>query len=57
VPDNSRKIFDDASKVKSLEILEKEFADLAISIFKELQPYVYSYNPSVILNKQVILAN
>jgi hypothetical protein len=53
VPDGSRKIFDDENKVEALEILTKEFTDLANSIFKELKPYNSVYDSSEILNKIV----
>lgn len=53
VPDNSRKIFNDESKVRALEILSKECSDLAESIFKELKPFVGNYDSSVILNREV----
>lgn len=53
VPDGSRKIFDIEEKVKSLEILEKEFEDLALTIFKDLKPFMGNYDSSVILSKRV----
>jgi len=53
VPDGSRKIFDVAEKIQSLKILEKEFEDLAISIFKDLKPYINTYDSNVILSKRV----
>ncbi|MDD9158403.1 hypothetical protein PVK64_19750 [Aliivibrio sp. S4TY2] len=53
VPDKSRKVFDHDSKVKALEVLEKEFSDLALSIYKELNPYSENYDSSVILSKSI----
>ncbi len=53
VPDNSRKIFNDSSKVRALEILSKECSDLAEAIFKELKPFISNYDSSVILNREV----
>lgn len=53
VPDGSRKIFNVDKKVDALDILAKECEDLASSIFKELKPFQPTYDPSVIINKQV----
>lgn len=53
VPDGSRRIFDIEEKVKSLEILEKEFEDLALAIFKDLKPFINAYDSNVILSKRV----
>jgi hypothetical protein len=53
VPDGTRKIFDSEGKSSALEILTKEFSDLATAIFKELAPSGQSYNSETILNKAV----
>ncbi|BDX19220.1 hypothetical protein MFKK_20300 [Halopseudomonas aestusnigri] len=53
VPDQSRKIFDNDGKVEALSILSKEMDDLAISIFKELQPLRGAYDSSAILTKSI----
>ncbi|HBP6726065.1 TPA: hypothetical protein L6B36_03970 [Pseudomonas aeruginosa] len=53
VPDQSRKIFDNDGKVEALSILSKEMDDLAVSIFKELQPLRSAYDSSAILNKSI----
>jgi len=53
VPDASRKIFDSNLKYDALEILYKEIDDLAVSIFKELRPYIATYDSSVLTNKVV----
>ena len=53
VPDKSRRIFDNESKVKALDILSKECSDLAEAIFKELKPLTTHYDSSVILNRRV----
>ncbi len=53
VPDGSRKIFDAEEKTDALDILAKEYEDLASSIFKELKPFQSTYDPSVIVNKYV----
>lgn len=53
VPDQSRKIFDNDGKVEALSILSKEMDDLAVSIFKELQPLRSAYDSSAILTKSI----
>ncbi|MGB0849299.1 MAG: hypothetical protein ACPGSM_21365, partial [Thiolinea sp.] len=53
VPDGSRRIFNDEAKVRALNILSKECSDLAEAIFKELKPFTYNYDSSVILNREV----
>lgn len=53
VPDGSRKIFDIEEKVTSLEIIGKEFEDLALAIFKDLKPFMNSYDSSIVLGKRV----
>ena len=53
VPDQSRKIFDNDGKVEALSILSKEMDDLAVSIFKELQPLRSAYDSSAILTKAI----
>lgn len=53
VPDQSRKIFDNDGKVEALSILSKEMDDLAVSIFKELQPLRSTYDSSAILAKSI----
>jgi len=53
VPDGSRKIFDAEEKIDALSILAKECEDLASSIFKELKPFQFTYDPSVIVNRHV----
>lgn len=53
VPDDTRKIFDNSSKIEALEILSKEIDDLAYSIFKELRPAMESYDSNVIKSKVI----
>ncbi|MDP5587014.1 hypothetical protein P3785_29165 [Pseudomonas aeruginosa] len=53
VPDQGRKIFDNDGKVEALSILSKEMDDLAVSIFKELQPLRSAYDSSAILTKSI----
>ncbi len=53
VPDQSRKIFENDGKVEALSILSKEMDDLAVSIFKELQPLRSAYDSSAILTKSI----
>ena len=53
VPDGSRAIFNEPEKIDALEILHKEFSDLAISIYNELVPYQTTYNSKVIMDKHV----
>ncbi len=53
VPDGSRRIFDTSEKARALEVLTSEFAALSESIFKDLKPFVSTYDSSVILNKRV----
>jgi hypothetical protein len=53
VPDKSRKIFDNDEKIDALKILEKEFTDLAEAVFKDLYPYMPTYNANLVLTKKV----
>ncbi|BBO30110.1 hypothetical protein AltI4_44980 (plasmid) [Alteromonas sp. I4] len=53
VPDGTRKIFDDETKVEALEILTKECEDLSLAIFKELKPLGSTYDSSVLVNKSI----
>lgn len=53
VPDESRKIFDNDSKIRALEILSEECSNLAKAIFNDLKPYISDYDPYVILNQKV----
>ncbi len=53
VPDGSRRIFDTSEKARALEVLTSEFAALSESIFKDLKPFVSTYDSRVILNKSV----
>src|SRR5690606_4339352 len=39
VPDGSRKVFDTEEKIEALKILHSEVTDLAVSIYKSLNPY------------------
>lgn len=54
VPDGTRKIFDSEEKTDALDILTKEFSDLAQAIFEELSPLSKNYDKSKILTKIVI---
>ncbi|ENE8724330.1 hypothetical protein ABWJ16_000294 [Vibrio alginolyticus] len=53
VPDDTRKIFDNDTKVEALEVLHKEMSELAVSIFQELQPSATMYDANVIKSKYV----
>lgn len=54
VPDETRAIFNDDKKIEGLEVLSKDFEDLALSIFKELKPLNYYYDSSAILAKSLV---
>jgi len=53
VPDGSRKIFDIPEKTRALEVLTNEFTSLAESIFKDLKPFIPTYDSNVVLKKRV----
>lgn len=53
VPDDTRNIFDDHSKMEALEILAKEVDDLTFSIYKELRPLSEVYDSNAIKSKIV----
>lgn len=55
VPDGTRKIFNDSEKTKALEILTEATEELAKSIFQEIKPYAPRYEPSIILEKVVLI--
>ena len=44
---------DSSSAPKLYEFLEMEFEDLALTIFKDLKPFMGNYDSSVILSKRV----
>ncbi len=54
VPDKTRKIFDNETKVDALTILYNEVNDLAFEIQKSLHPLASIYDNSVLNNKIVI---
>jgi len=55
VPDERRKIFDIDTKKDALDILNKEVEDLAISIFRELQPHSATYDGRVLNRKAIVV--
>ncbi|NUU35124.1 hypothetical protein [Pseudomonas sp. C2B4] len=55
VPDGTRKVFDNESKVPALAALYLECEDLAKSVHDELMPFGNEYKGDVLLNKVVSL--
>ncbi|EAA7840752.1 hypothetical protein AYC90_12730 [Salmonella enterica] len=56
VPDGSRNVFDSEEKVDALNILYNEISDLAVSIYRSLQPFSYlPYDSSTLTQKHVYL--
>lgn len=55
VPDETRKIFNDDSKIEALNILSNEVNELAISVVKSLQPHSSIYSVNVLKNKPIYI--
>jgi hypothetical protein len=56
VPDGTRKVFDTPDKVEALQILHSEVTDLAVSIYKSIDPYSFvEYNSNQLLQRQVFI--
>ena len=55
-PDGGRKVFNEVGKVDALEIITKEVEDLAISIYKALEPQgQQTYDSNALITKSVFL--
>ncbi|EGQ7877817.1 hypothetical protein [Vibrio parahaemolyticus] len=54
VPDKTRKIFNEESKVEALSILAVEVNELALEVQKSLRPLATTYDSSVLNNKVVV---
>lgn len=56
VPDGSRKVFDSEEKIEALKTLHREVTDLAVSIYKTLNPFSQDiYKSNSLLQKPVFI--
>lgn len=56
VPDGTRKVFDIPEKFEALQILHSEVTDLAVSIYRSIDPFsIAEYNSKQLLQRQVFV--